>query len=282
MIQSMTGFGVAEKDGFKAEVRSLNHRYIDISIKIPSFLLEHEMPIRNLIKERFSRGKFDVFVSLTNKQQAKVGVNKELAKGIYNAFSELQKEFSIPGSLSIDFLSGYKELLFSEELSYSSETLYDAINNAILQLETMRKNEGESTYKEMLQCVKKIEGIHGEISRRIKEIAFTYKENLTKKIADLLLGAPVDEARIIQEAAILAQKSDVTEEGSRLLSHIQQFCKLLSSNEAIGRRLDFLLQEMMRETNTIASKVGDIDIINLTIEIKAEIEKLREQAQNIQ
>ncbi len=282
MIQSMTGFGVAEKDGFKAEVRSLNHKYIDISIKIPSFLLEREIPIRNLIKERFSRGKFDVIVSITDKQHRKIGINKELAKGIYDAFSELQKELSIPGCLNIDFFAGHKELLVSEEPAYVLETLYDAINDVLFMLETMRKNEGESLCKEMLLCLKKLEDIQGQINRRAKEIASTYKESLTKKIADLLLAAPVDESRIAQEAAILAQKSDVTEEITRLLSHIRQFRDLLASNEAVGRRLDFLLQEMMREANTIASKVGDIGIINLTIEIKAEIEKLREQVQNIQ
>lgn len=282
MIQSMTGFGTAEKDGFKAEVRSLNHRYIDISIKIPSFLLEHEIPLRNRVKERFSRGKFDIIVSLTDKQHGKIGVNKELAKEIYDVFSDLQKELSIPGSLNIDFFAGHRELLVSEEPLYSPETLFNAINDALSMLETMRKIEGESLCKEMLQCLKKLEGIQGEINRRAKEIASTYKESLTKKIADLLLVAQVDESRIAQEAAILAQKSDVTEEISRLLSHIRQFQKLLSSNEAVGRRLDFLLQEMNREANTIASKVGDIDIINFTIEIKAEIEKLREQVQNIQ
>jgi uncharacterized protein (TIGR00255 family) len=282
MIQSMTGFGTAEKDGFKAEVRSLNHRYIDISIKIPSFLAEHEMPIRNLIKERFSRGKFDVIVSITDKQHGKIGVNKELAKEIYDAFSGLQKELSMPGSLNIDFFAGYRELLVSEEPSYSPEMLFNTINDALSMLEMMRKTEGENMHKEMLRCLKKLEDIQGEINRRAKEIASTYKENLTKKIADLLLGTPVDEARIAQEAAILAQKSDVTEEISRLLSHIRQFRAYLSSHEAVGRRLDFLLQEMNREANTIASKVGDIDIINLTIEIKAEIEKLREQVQNIQ
>jgi len=278
----MTGFGTAEKDGFKAEVRSLNHRHIDIFIKMPSFLLEHEMPLRNLIKERFSRGKFDIVVSLTDKQHGKIGVNKELAKGIFDAFSELQKELFIPGSLNIDFFAGYRELLVSEEPEYGPEKLYDAVNDALSVLETMRKNEGESLCKEMLQSLKKLEGIQCEINRRAKEIASTYKESLTKKIAALLSGAPVDEARIAQEAAILAQKSDITEEISRLLSHIRQFHELLSYNEAVGRRLDFLLQEMNREANTIASKVGDIDIINLTIEIKAEIEKLREQAQNIQ
>jgi uncharacterized protein (TIGR00255 family) len=282
MIQSMTGFGTAEKDGFKAEVRSLNHRYIDISIKIPSFLAEHEMPLRNLIKERFSRGKFDIIISLTDKQREKVGVNKELAKEIYDTFSELQKELSIPGSLNIDFFSGYRELLISEKSLFNTEMLYDAINDALSQVETMRNAEGEGICKEMLKCIKKLEDIQGEINRRAKEIASTYKENLTKKIADLLLGAPIDEARIAQEAAILAQKSDVTEEISRLLSHIRQFRAYLSSHEAVGRRLDFLLQEMNREANTIASKVGDIDIINLTIEIKVEIEKLREQVQNIQ
>jgi uncharacterized protein (TIGR00255 family) len=278
----MTGFGAAEKDGFKVEIRSLNHRYIEISVRMPSALMEHEIPIRNIIKERFARGKFDVNISLTDKRQLKMGVNKELAKGIYDAFLNLQKELSLPGPLNIDFFSGYRELLVAEEPEYNAESLYNALNDAVSKAEEMRRTEGETLKKEMESRLKRLGSIHSEIEGLSKGLVVHYKEAVEKKIAELVSNLSIDETRLAQEVAIMAQKSDISEELARFGSHIQQFRSALSNGDTIGRKLDFLLQEMNRETNTIASKMDDVRIINLTIEIKTEIEKLREQVQNIQ
>ncbi len=282
MIQSMTGFGSAERDGFRVEVRSLNHKYIDISVRMPSVLMEHEMPIRNLIKERFTRGKFDVNISLTDKRQLKVCVNKDMAKAMYNAFSELQKELSLPGSLSIDFFSGYREFLMSEEPEYNIEALFSALNDALSKVEEMRRSEGETLRGELGERLKRLENMQSEIEGLSKGMAASYKKTISKRIAELVANLLIDETRLAQEVALMAQKSDITEELARFKSHIQQFHSSLDNGDVIGRKLDFILQEMNRESNTIASKTDDVRVINLTIDMKTDMEKLREQVQNIQ
>ena len=282
MIQSMTGYGAAEHEGFKVEVRSLNHRYADISVKMPSLLIEHEMPIRNLIKEKFARGKFDVLVSLTEKRQPKVRINKELAKEIYQAFLELQKELAAPGPLNVDFLSWYKELLMTEEPEFSAEALFSALGEAVLRVEEMRNNEGQMLEKELRRHAERLEQLRSEVQALSKEVVLTYKENLSRKVAELASNLPIDETRLAQEVALLAQKSDITEELARLESHLRQFDTILSGGGVIGRKLDFLMQEMHREANTINSKVDEVKITNIAIEMKTVIEKLREQVQNIQ
>lgn len=282
MAQGMTGFGSAEKDGFKVEVRSLNHRYIDVSVRMPSVLMEHEMPVRNIIKGTFARGKFDVVVLQTDKRQYNIRMNKELARGLYDAFLDLQKELSLPGSLSIDFFSKYRELLLTEKPELTKESLYDALKDAVLRVEEMRKNEGEALKKEMMNRLEKLNVHHGEMEGLSKEIVHNHKEILSKRIAELTFNLSIDDARLAQEVAIVAQRGDISEELARLKSHYQQFYSFLSKEDVIGRRLDFLLQEINREVNTIASKASDIRIINITIDIKTEIEKMREQVQNIQ
>ncbi|MEW6116680.1 MAG: YicC/YloC family endoribonuclease [Nitrospirota bacterium] len=282
MIQSMTGYGVAERDGFKVEVKSLNHRYIDVSVRMPSALMEHEIPIRNLIKRTFTRGKIDVMISLTEQRRLKVRLNKQLAKDLYTSFRELQRDISIPGTLTIDFLSGYRELVLAEEAEYNNDALYEALRAAVSRVEEMRKQEGEALRKELLLHTERMEHLRTEVEQRAKEVVPRYKERLLQRIAELLSSAPVDETRLAQEAAIIAQKGDITEEVARLRSHIQQCTVLLSQEEAVGRKLDFLIQEMNREANTIASKVDDVAITALAIEMKTTIEKLREQIQNIQ
>ncbi|MCL4490403.1 MAG: YicC family protein [Nitrospirae bacterium] len=282
MIQSMTGYGASEVDGLKVEVRSLNHKYIDISVRMPSVLMEHEIPIRNIVKEKFARGKLDVTVSLSEKRQLKVRVNKELAQGIYDTLADLQKELSLPGSLDIDFFSQYRELIMTEEPEYSAEALYNALRDAVSRVETMRKSEGEILMKELKLHAAKLEELRAEVERLSKGMAQQYKEALSRKVAELISDALFDETRLAQEVALLAQRSDITEELARLGSHIQQLYSFLSDGNAIGRKLDFLMQELHREANTITSKVDDVKIINLAIGMKTEIEKLREQVQNIQ
>jgi uncharacterized protein (TIGR00255 family) len=282
MIRSMTGYGAAERKGFKVEVRSLNHRYLDVNVRMPSFLMEHEIPVRNLIKDQFARGKFDVTISLTDKRQFKVRANKELAREIYHTILDLQKTLSIPGSLDIGFLSWYREFLLTEEPSYSAEELYDALHDAVTRVDEMRRKEGESLRKELEFHAGRVEALRVDVEELSRGMALTHKEVLSRKVAELISGMPIDENRLAQEIALLAQKSDITEELARLRSHVQQFNAFLSGSEAIGRKLDFLMQEMYREANTIAAKADDIRIINLTIEIKTGIEKLKEQVQNIE
>lgn len=282
MIQSMTGFGSAEREGFKVDIKSLNHRYIDISVRMPSVLSEHEMPLRSMIKERFVRGKFEVTVSFTEKRLYNLKVNKEMAKGIYQAFLDLQRDLSIPGTINIDFFSRYCDILIAEEPHYSADVLYNVFNDALNSVESMRNREGRILMEEMMKGIDSLKSIREEIETLSKNIVYNYQKSLSARIAELLSDLSVDESRLAQEVALLAQKGDVTEELSRLKSHINQFSSILLEGGAVGRKLDFLLQEMNREANTIASKVDDLNIINLTIGLKADIERLREQSQNIQ
>lgn len=281
-MQSMTGFGASEKEGVKVEVRSLNHKYIDISVKMPSSLAEHEIPVRNIIKEMFSRGKFDVVVSLTDKRRSNVRVNKELAQDMYNAFLELKNALSLSGELGIDIFSAYRDIILTENAEYDTEAFYSSVREALCMIEEMRKNEGENIAEELLRRLKGIGDMHSAMEGLSRETVPRSRELLKKLIAEIAADVSVDENRLAQEIAIMAQKIDITEELTRLKSHMQQFNSFLSEGGAIGRKLDFLLQEMNRETNTIASKADDVRVINLTIELKTEIEKLREQVQNIQ
>ncbi len=278
----MTGYGTAEREGFKVEAKSLNHRYMDISVRMPSFLSEHEIPIRNMIKDRFSRGKFEVVVSVIDRKSCNLKVNKQLARALFNAITELQNELSINSPIGMDVILRYGDVLISEEQEYKAESLYAAVTEALLSLEHMRRQEGGILKEDMMRRLKIIEGIQSEIAIMSKNMAYNYKDRLFKKISELMTGVPIDESRIAMEVVLQTQKSDITEEVSRLYSHIQQFSSILTNGDAVGRRLDFILQEMNREANTIASKSEEIGIINLAIDLKTEIEKLREQVQNIQ
>jgi uncharacterized protein (TIGR00255 family) len=278
----MTGYGSAEKEGFKVEVRSLNHKYLDVSVRMPSWLMEHEMAVRKLAREAFERGKIDVSISQTDKRRKNITVDTDLAREMYSAFSCLQKELAIPGGLDINFFAGYSELLVSEEPEALSAPIFEALKEAISKVDEMRTVEGQSLEKEMEQRLDIISRRQDEIAKAARDFLPVYRERLLKKVSELMANGVPDEARMAQEIALIAQKGDITEEITRLGSHIRQFTSFLSSDKSVGRRLDFLCQELNREANTIASKVDDIGIINLALDIKAEVERLREQVQNIQ
>jgi uncharacterized protein (TIGR00255 family) len=278
----MTGFGSAENDDFRVEIRSLNHRFIDILIKMPPYMGQHEIPLRNIIKEKFHRGRFDVSVSTKNHKAIQLKINKELARNIYSALQDLQKELSIPGKINIDTLTGYRELLTEEEQKYNIDALYASINEAVSNLEAMRIREGNLLSEELH---KRIESL-GMMNNKIKLLIPHEVERCMEKFAErlkLILGTEeIDANRITQEAAIMADKIDITEEVSRIENHIKQFIETLNNGNIAGRKLDFLLQEINREVNTLAYKSSNYTISNLVIEMKTEVEKMREQVQNIQ
>lgn len=282
MIQSMTGFGASEKDGFRVEIRSINHRFMDVSIRLSPFLTGQEMPLRNMLKERFSRGKFDVFVSAKSEGRTRLKLNTELAKEIYNSLNALKTELSIPGTIGIETLLNYRELLITEEPEYNISSLYDAFGEAIIQLEKMRGDEGKAIGEDVFRRADRLESINKEIIALSPDIVADCKRKFHERIGELLIGIEYDRDRILQAAAIMIEKSDITEELIRIENHLKQFKKILLNDDTIGKRLDFLLQELNREVNTIASKTDDYRISSMVIEMKSEIEKMREQAQNIQ
>ena len=282
MVQSMTGFGYAEKNGFRVEIRSLNHRFMDISIKTPSYLSHHDIPLRNILKERFQRGRFDVNVSTDNHKFMQLKINKEMARKIYSAFQELQKELSISGQIGIDTLAGYRELLMEEEPEYDIDALYAAFYEAVSNLETMRIREGKLLSDEQKQRAELLKVINTKIKSQTPNLLERNKEKFFERLGLVLGTKEMDSTRVMQEAAIMAEKLDISEEVNRIENHIKQYEETLGRGVVIGRKLDFLLQEISREVNTIASKSSDYTISSLTVDMKIEIEKMREQVQNIQ
>lgn len=282
MVQSMTGFGSAENNGFRVEIRSLNHRFMDIAIKMPPYMSQYEIPLRNILKTRFQRGRFDVSVSTNDHKATQLKINKQLARNIYAALQDLQKELSIHGKISIDTLIRYSELLIEEETKYDIDALYAVCNEALINLEDMRIREGKLISEELCERVESLSMMNNEIKLLAPNEVLKWREKFTERLRLISEAEGIDNTRIIQEAAIMAEKLDISEEISRIENHIKQFMEILRNGKIIGRKLDFLLQEISREVNTLAYKSSDYAISNLTVEMKTEIEKMREQVQNIQ
>ena len=279
----MTGFGSAEKNGLYVEIRSLNHRFIDISIKMSPYMSQYEIPLRNIIKEKFQRGRFDVSISTNNQETTQLKINNELARIIYIALQSLQKELSIPGQISMDTLiTVYRDLLIEEEPKYDIEALYAAFREAVTNLEVMRIREGKLLSEELYNRIESLNAMNNEIRSLAPNEVERWREKFTERLSTILEAGVIDTNRITQEAAIMAEKLDISEEVSRIENHIKQFVEILNTGDIIGRKLDFLLQEISREVNTLAYKSGNYAISNLAVEMKTEVEKMREQVQNIQ
>lgn len=282
MIQSMTGFGSAEHGAFRIEIRSVNHRFMDISMKLPPGLGRFETPFRNMIKGQFSRGRFDISVSLTGECNVKVRVNMGLAKELFNALSSLRDELSLHGTIGIDTFSGFRELFTSEDAAHDTESLNLAFEAALSVLKEMRLREGESIRSDMLARLEAVGAMNERIMSYCPEAVTACKEKYACRLKELFGEVGCDEQRILQEAAIMAEKTDISEEIVRINSHLAQLKDILSSGDTVGRKIEFLLQEVNREMNTTASKSADYGISAIVVEMKMELEKMREQAQNIQ
>ena len=278
----MTGFGSAENNGFRVEIRSLNHRFMDVAIKMPPYMSQYEIPLRNILKTRFQRGRFDVSVSTNNHKATQLKINKEGARNIYTALQDLQKELSMHGKIDLDTLVQYSELLIEEDPKYDIDALYAVFNEASMSLEDMRVKEGKLLSEELRDRVESLSTMNNEIKLLAPNEVLRWREKFTERLRLILEPEGIDNTRIIQEAAIMAEKLDISEETSRIESHIKQFVEILINGNIIGRKLDFLLQEISREVNTLANKSSDYAISNLTVEMKTEVEKMREQVQNLQ
>lgn len=282
MIESMTGFGSAEKGCFKVELRSVNHRFLDLSIKMPQNLGRHEMPLRNMVKERFSRGRFDILVSIIHEGRPKVRIDTDMARAIHVALRSLKDDLSLEGSVSVETIAGFRELILSEDVEYDEEPLYAAFREAMEKLKVMRRREGEAIATDMGSRLDRLEKLNGEVEQLCPSVVNECQERLRSRLTALFGDLKFDETRVLQEAAIMAEKADISEEITRITSHASQMKKILSDGDTIGRRVEFILQELNREVNTIASKADDYRISSITVEMKSELEKMREQAQNIQ
>ena len=298
MVQSMTGYGrgtVVEKDfSFSIEIKTVNHRYTELNLRMPRFLNPVENRIRKLLLAKIQRGHVDVFInaSYTGTEGRKVTIDKGLAKAYHDSLEELTSLLQVPaesGQQELFFIANRPDILVPEEADIDLDSLWpgmeSAVNEALDHLVAMRRTEGENISRDVAARIGRIESQLETLQQRAPETVKAYRERLTRQLKELLADAgtgPLDESRIIQETAIYADRVNVTEEMVRLHSHLDQFNRLLAEEKPVGRRMDFLVQEMNREANTIASKAGDAQMIQTIVDMKSEIEKVREQIQNIQ
>jgi uncharacterized protein (TIGR00255 family) len=292
MIKSMTGYGrveTSEQDvNVAVEVKSVNHRFLEIFLRMPQALSPLELEFKKKIGEKVKRGRVEVFIRL-DAQNANIpgGVlNLEIARNYLTALKRLKDEFTLPDEIGLKTLVGFRDI-FSQpaEIEISPVVLKQIVNaleQALDVLVRMRQEEGASTYNDMKQRVDAIGGMLLVISSRSPQVILECQRRLAERIKELTVGGLSDETRLVQEVAIFAEKSDITEEIVRMHSHIGQLIGVLQSAEAEGKKIDFLLQEMNREINTIGSKSSDVEIARQVIEVKSELSKLREQAQNIE
>lgn len=282
MAQSMTGFGSAENDFCRVEIRSVNHRYFDAYTRAPSFLNQHDIRFRNILKDRFSRGKFDVTITVSEQAVTEFAVNTGLAGRFYNSFRKLQDELSIGGEIDINSLVNLHELFIEANPAYDMGVISETFQSAVEDIYRMRRTEGESLVSEIRKMLDSLSVMNGKVKSLSSGTLTDIKDKFSEKMKLLLEGSDIGEDRILQEAAVMAARLDISEELARIESHLHQFGEILGESDIVGRKLDFVLQELNREVNTIASKSTQYEVSSLTVEMKTEIEKIREQVQNIQ
>jgi uncharacterized protein (TIGR00255 family) len=291
MIKSMTGFGQggAEGDGFRVrvDIRSVNNRFLDIHTRLPQELASLEITIKKQAQAALKRGRVDVTISVEQFRQAAFEINRPLVSGYIAALAELKSEFGLEGDPSLELIAKLPGALQTSQGSGQlDEALVNgviaAVSQALVALAEMRVVEGQELASELASRLENIERQLPTIEGEADRLPMIYRERLAKRLQDMQANALVDEARLAQEAAMLAERSDISEEIARLKSHIIQMRDILQSDEEVGKRLDFILQEMNREANTVLSKSNDLAISDAAIVIKTEVEKLREQSQNVE
>ena len=292
MIKSMTGYGGAKGEVknilVSAELKSVNNRHLDASVRLPKSCLFAEEAVRNAVKDAISRGKVDVFISVDTSQadEVTIAVNEPLAAAYVRAAHEVFDKFGVTDDMTASRLLRMPEVISTERSDTDKNDVLEAIGTvlgvAIAQFDEMRSREGDKLCADILDKLMNIERMTGWVEARSPETVREYRDKLFARMTEVLGEAGVDEARILQEAAIFADKIAVDEETVRLRSHIAQFRLMLEGGSPVGRKLDFLVQEMNREINTTGSKCTDSEIANTVIAMKAELEKIREQIQNIE
>lgn len=292
MIKSMTGYGRARETlqdrDITVEVRSVNNRYLDCTVKMPRTYIFAEDAIKGHVQKAISRGKVDVFVTIdtTAADVSVVAVNEPLARGYYEALMQLKTTFALEGEVTPAVLAKFPDVLSvtkaEEDLESVSADICRVLDKALAAYNEMRSIEGEKMAEDIGGRVDTIETVVGKVEERSPQTVAAYRERLENKMREVLQSTTIDEGRILTEAAIFADKIAVDEETVRLRSHIAQLRTMLCSEQPVGRKLDFLIQEVNRECNTIGSKCNDLSIAQDVVNMKAEVEKIREQVQNIE
>lgn len=289
MAKSMTGYGREDfsigGDVFSIEVKSLNHRFIDVYLRMPDRFSPFENRVRDEIKKRFARGSFTVHLTPVSAESPALKLNLQMARLYVETAEELERELGVKGNLDATVLLRLKDIFSVERKAPVSEVdwepLKKALHSALGHVEEWRKREGAHLREDILSKLQAVETLVSRIEARAPKVLEAYRQRLKDEI-EKVVGERVDYSRILTEAAVFAERTDVNEEIARLKSHLDMFRKFFKFDEPIGKRLDFLCQEIGRETNTIGSKPSDVEITQTVVEMKGEIEKIREQVQNVE
>ena len=292
MIKSMTGFGKAEvksKAGvFTVEIRTVNHRYFDLSAKVPNGLMLLEDRIKELLNKDIKRGKANLFLSLrgADKGSGSITFDKEAVDKYRRILTEIKKRMGVKEELKLSHILSFADVIVREQKDLDIDAIWgpvkEAVAKAVSACNKMREHEGKALYKDFSARLSKISGYIDSVSELAPAVVEEYKRKLDSRIKDIVKDKPIDEARLETELAIFAKQCDISEELTRAKSHLEGFKKAIEAGEEAGRKLDFILQELNREINTLGAKANDIKISRLVINIKSELEKMREQVQNVE
>ena len=288
----MTGYGrgeaVLHDRTILVELRAVNNRYLDCTVKIPRLYVFAEEAIKSCVQKQVGRGKVDVFVSIdaTAADRIEVSLNKPVADGYYQALKQMQAAYGLTDDISLSLLSRFPDVFLVEKEQGDADVIagdiVQVLTQALADFNAMREREGEKLAQDIRGRARTIAGLVGQVEERSPQTVAEYREKLRQRMQEVLENTQLDESRILTEAALFADKVAVDEETVRLRSHLDQLEQMLEQGGAIGRKLDFLIQEFNREANTIGSKCSDLEISRLVVDIKADIEKIREQVQNIE
>ena len=292
MIRSMTGYGrgeaVLHDRTITVELRAVNNRYLDCTVKIPRLYVFAEEAIKSAIQKSVGRGKLDVFVSIDSTAADKVAVslNKPVADGYYAALTQMRDAYGLRDDISVSLLSRFPDVFLVEKEQGDADVIaadiLEVLGLALTDFNAMREREGSRLAEDIRSRGETISALVEKVEERSPETVSEYREKLCQRMEEVLSNAQIDESRILTEAAIFADKVAVDEETVRLRSHLSQLEEMITNGGAIGRKLDFLIQEFNREANTIGSKCSDVELTRVVVDIKGEIEKIREQVQNIE
>ena len=292
MVKSMTGYGRAVETvngrEFTVEVRSVNNRYLDCTVKLPRNLSFGEDAVKQAVKTSISRGKVDVFVSVRSEgaQETAVSLNKPMAEGYLAVLRQMRQEYGLAGEITVSMLAGLPDVFLLDKPPVDEEQLLadflSVVQKALANFDAMRSAEGTALAADLRGRGETILSLVEQVEAGSPQTVADYRARLEAKLKEVLANTAIDESRILTEAAIFADKVAVDEETVRLRSHLNQMNTMLDAGGPIGRKLDFLLQEMNREANTIGSKCSDVRLARVVVEVKAELEKIREQTQNIE
>jgi uncharacterized protein (TIGR00255 family) len=293
MIKSMTGYGRAEAivggKRIVVEIKSLNHRFLEVSLRLPGALSSLELELKKKINAKFSRGKIEVGIRMDSRVSPERGAGLDLdlplLRNYYSLLCRMKEELNLPDEIGLAVMSSFRDVFVSQDdddLAAIWQKLEVLLEESVAMLMVMRSKEGETLIRDLRYRIDVVKQAVDVIQSRVPQVLKTYQKRLTERIKELVGDMEIDAARLMQEVAIMAEKSDITEEIVRFRSHIDQFVEMLQGDEAVGRKIDFLIQEMGREVNTIGSKSNDAEISMGVIEIKSELARIREQVQNLE